>query len=749
MTSFDTAIAEDQRAVLTLRVNMVTKQDVTVTLRGDDVLLKRADLEAAGLHGFKFEDRGNPSDLISLSSLRPDLTFHIDDVALVLDISARTNHLDANLVDFGSHQDIKLAKPARSAFLNYSLSTSNQTGEAFSTEFGTHVGAGMFSSTASLAVSQQYRSSITRWIFDSPQSDRRLTIGDVLTSTGDLGGTVAIAGVGLQRYFGLNPNTVKTVLPDISGNALTPSTADIYVNGALYRHQILPPGQFSFRNLPIAQGPNTTTVVVTDAFGRQQSYSNYFYGADTLLAHGLSDFSYGVGLLHSQFGEQIGSGPAAAARYAVGLTDNVTGGGRLEISRSLVSGGPTFTFRLPHGVLGAEAALSRDGSGAGRAALVSYQYMSPLVSGALSVTYESAHYAALSLPSSQDRPLINASLSIAKQLTRRSGLALSYIRQQDRDNGLQTGLQLSQTAMLAESTQLQVSENLTTGPAGKRFGVQSSLYFIPRQGFNASVTATNSGGQTQTTAQLSHSLASETPSLGYTLSATGGQGSSSGYASADYHGQYGDYIANVGIASGQNSYALTAAGGLVFIGGRLFPTQSVDDSYALVDTGGLAGVRILANNVVMGRTNKQGLLLVSRLGSYYNNDITIASADTPLDYSIDAETERIAPMYRSGDVVHFGINRVQPVTGNLLVRFGASTVVPAFGMLEVESDERTLMTSDIGEGGEFYFDKLSSGVHHARIKFKDGDCRFDLKVPSSPSVFLKLGAVVCENGVRS
>ncbi len=748
LVSAGTAVADEQRAMLTLRVNMLAKQDVTVTLRDGDILVRRSDLQDAGLRGFAFDDTGKPSDLIPLSSLQPALKYHVDDRTLVLDITVTPEHLETTLVDYRSREDIALSKPVKSAFLNYSVSTSNQTGAAFSGEFGTHLGAGMFSSTVSVAANQQYRSNITRWILDSPQSDRRLTIGDVVTTTGDLGGTVAIAGFGLQRYFGLNPDTVRTVLPQITGSALTPSTADVYVNGILYRHETLPPGQFNFQNLPISEGPNTTTIVVTDAFGRRQTYSNTFYGADTLLAKGLSDFSYGVGVLHSQFGEQTGHGAAIAGRYAQGFTDDVTGGGRLEISGSIVSGGPAFTFRLPQGVFGVEAALSRAASGSGDAALVSYQHSGARMTGGLSLTIESAHYSSLALAAFQDRPVLNGTFTLAEQLDSRHAVSVSYLRQQDRDNGAQSGWQVSQTALLSDSTQLQVSENLTGGAAGRQFGIVTSLNFIPRRGYNASLTASQAGGHTQAQVQIGRALSSETPAFGYTVSATTSQASASGFASADYRGQYGDYITDIGVGAGQAAFDLTVAGGLVFIGGKLFPTQSINDSYALVDTGGLAHVRILANNVVVGRTDKHGYLLVPQLGSYYNNNITIASADTPLNYSIDSETQRLAPMYRSGDVVQFGVNRVHPVTGSVTVRMGRTLVVPAYGILEVEAGAGPV-TSDIGENGEFYFDKLAGGIHHAHITFKGGECRFDLMVPGSKSMFIKLGALVCANGVRS
>jgi len=746
--SIANAGAAQQRAVLTLRVNTVVKQDATVALRDDDVLISRGDLEQAGLLGFSFNGGGKPDDLISLASLAPALTFKLDDVSLSLDITVTPDHLRSTVVNFGPHQDIALERPARSAFLNYALSTSNQTGASIAGEFGTHIGKGTFSSTFSASANSRYNSNLTSWVFDSPQSDERLTIGDVVTATGDLGGTVAIAGFGMERYFGLNPNIVKTALPQITGNALTPSTADVYVNGVLYRHEILPPGQFNFQNLPIGQGPNTTTVIVTDAFGRQQTYTNRFYGTDTLLAKGLRDFSAGAGVLHSQFGEQSSRGAAAAARYSVGLNDNVTAGGRFEAAAATLSGGPAFAFRLPGGVLGVEAAMSRSGNKSGNAAVVSYQHTDPRLGAALSVTMESPYYSSLALASSQDRALSSVQASLSRQFGTHAGLSLSYYRLQDRDNGAQSVWQVSHTLQISADMQLQISENLTSGRGSKQLGIQTALSFVPRHGLAASLSTTASAGNNAATLQVQRSMDAQTPSFGYTLSATGGSSGIAGFASANYRGQYGNYSVDLANGSGTSSASVNLAGGLVFIDGRFFPTQSVNDGYALVDAGGLPHVRVLANNVVAGRTNAHGYLLVPELGSYMNNDITLESSDLPVDYSIDEPSRTVAPTYRSGEIVRFGIGRVRPVTGTLLVRFANASVVPAYGLLRVDASP-AVQQSDIGEGGEFYFDRLAAGIHRAQVEFAGGRCSFDLTVPQTTQSFVRLGKVVCQNGVRS
>jgi outer membrane usher protein len=205
---------------------------------------------------------------------------------------------------------------------------------------------------------------------------------------------------------------------------------------------------------------------------------------------------------------------------------------------------------------------------------------------------------------------------------------------------------------------------------------------------------------------------------------------------------------DLGSSGGLTSTAVNVAGGVVFIDGHIFPTQSVADSYALVDTGGLSGVHVTSNNIVVGRTNAHGYLLVPQLGSYMNNEIALQSSDLPMNYTVDEPMQTVAPAYRSGDVVRFGISQVRPVTGNLLVRIGTTTVIPAYGVLLLDAGAAA-QRSDIGEGGEFYFDKLAAGPHRAQIEFNGGQCTFDLTVPNNVQSFIKLGTVICQNGVRS
>src|SRR5437763_823232 len=82
----------------------------------------------------------------------------------------------------------------------------------------------------------------------------------------------------------------------LAGSILTPSTLDLYVNGVLVRQQQLAPGQFEVRNLPVPSGAGQVSYVVRDAFGRTQEFSSPYYATSGVLAEGISEYGYQLGL---------------------------------------------------------------------------------------------------------------------------------------------------------------------------------------------------------------------------------------------------------------------------------------------------------------------------------------------------------------------------------------------------------------------------------------------------------------------
>src|SRR5579884_969634 len=83
--------AAQVRAMLTLRVNTVSKFDVTAKLGDSDVFVMRKDLEDAGLQHLDYHG-AKPDDYVSLQSLRPAVTYNVDDKALTLDLTVSTGN---------------------------------------------------------------------------------------------------------------------------------------------------------------------------------------------------------------------------------------------------------------------------------------------------------------------------------------------------------------------------------------------------------------------------------------------------------------------------------------------------------------------------------------------------------------------------------------------------------------------------------------------------------------------------------
>src|SRR5262249_36822780 len=122
------------------------------------------------------------------------------------------------------------------------------------------------------------------------------------------------------------------------GEAVLPSTIDVFVNGQRVAQQNVAPGPFSIDRVPAINGAGQMQVVVTDALGRQQVLSQPYYSGPTLLREGLAEYSLDMGGVRedytarsNEYGDLIG-----AATYRRGLSDTVTA----EVHAEGQSGGP-------------------------------------------------------------------------------------------------------------------------------------------------------------------------------------------------------------------------------------------------------------------------------------------------------------------------------------------------------------------------------------------------------------------------
>jgi outer membrane usher protein len=737
--------APSPAAPLDLVVNGSVHEPVQVVLRDGDALVPVRDLEEAGLR--RFEGRREAIDgraFVSLRSLAPALSFEVDEQALALRVTARQEILARAALDLrptSRPAELEVRGDA-SGFLNYSVQRRTDDRTSGFAEAGVSEGGRLLYSSGQLLYDGTAARGLTSLTLDDVGSLRRVVVGDGFAASSGLGGGVLLGGLSLAREYGLDPYFVRAPMPQLGGFASTPSTLDVYVNGVLTRQVPLAPGGYDVTNLPVTAGAGNVRTVVRDAFGRTEALDWRYYYTPGLLAPGLSDYSYSAGFRRLAYGrESFHYGPPVfVARHRAGITDRLTAGGRFDAGKDFASAGPTATIGLPFGTLELEAAASAEGGTVGGAASAGYSFVSRRFSGGALLRLLGDRYAHAALRAADDRARAQTSLYAGAPLGSRVSVGLSWSMLDRRDAG--------RSEVVSARTDVVVARNVTLGVTGSRndtaaappaYDVFASLSwaFAPLSVADATVQATR-GGDSTVNAGAQRGLPAGT-GFGYRARSGSGPAGDAATGLLQYQWDHGRYEAQYDRIDRTQLGSATVAGGVVFLGDRVFLTRPVQDGYGLIRLG-VPGIRGFAEGQEIGRTDRHGDLLVPRLLPYYANRVGIADADVPVEYQIGRTELLAAPALRGGVVTRFDVAALHAVEGDLLV--AGAGVAPAYGELRVRA-AGAAFSSPIGGDGRFYLESLPAGSHPAEAEWSGGRCRVTLVVPASPPI-ADLGSLRCE-----
>jgi outer membrane usher protein len=753
--------SEPVQAILQWSVNQAERGEVVVLLRGSDVLVRVADLERAGIRGFVGRRESFIGEMyVSLASLAPVVGYELDERALVLRVTAAPALMTTNVQDFlQARPEGLIYTQDTSAFLNTSLTGIDFDRFTWTGEGGLSIRNTLLYGTAFRDEDGVFSRGLTNFTVDDRERLIRYVVGDRFDTTGPLGGSNLLGGFSISREFSLDPYFVRFPTIGLSGAVLTRSTADVYINGQLIKREVLPPGPFDLRNLPAPVGAGNAEVVIRDAFGRQQVISSPYYFTSNLLSAGLQEFSYNLGFRRDTQATGLGEygSWALLARHRIGVTNDLSAGGRFEAARDLVSGGPILTMRLPiGGEVEVTAAGSRSDSDNGWAGGLAYNYTMRLLSVGWALRGFSDHYATTSLDPRENRPTLEAAALVGFPVTSRATVTLQYSHTDFRDTKPVQLVSGSVSVRLTNRANLFVTTAYSQQPGSKPdTTVFTGLTVYLGDSTTGTVSNQVSRHQNISALEVQRSLPLG-EGLGYRVRAArveqdqpqvnGRSGGSDvefqGLADVQYQGPFGFYEAAYERNGSRNSSALTGAFGLVAIGGGLHLSRPVQDSYALINVPGVPGVRGSLNNQEVGRTDSRGQLLVPNLLPYYGNRLSIADQDMPIDYRIEATDRLAGPPVKGGSVVTFPARRVQAVMGTVVVEIDGRTVTPAYGQLTVTAEGQTY-ESPIGRDGEFYLENVPRGRYSALIDHKDASCRFTLETPASTASLVDVGTVHC------
>ena len=187
--------AEDQRALLELKVNGVASGEVSVLLRNAYALIRLKDLQEAGLKNIEgHQEILLGESYVSLSSLAPQLLFKVDDRNLSLNLTAQPSVLGFHRFDDQTNRPRGLLYTENpSSFFNYSLSFRDFKYFSGFSELGVSLQNTLLYSGISRNEDGAFVRGLSQFTISNRENLNRIVLGDRLVSSDILGGSVVMS----------------------------------------------------------------------------------------------------------------------------------------------------------------------------------------------------------------------------------------------------------------------------------------------------------------------------------------------------------------------------------------------------------------------------------------------------------------------------------------------------------------------------------------------------------------------------
>ncbi|WP_338868910.1 fimbria/pilus outer membrane usher protein [Myxococcus stipitatus] len=732
--------------VAELTVNGAHQGDVFPLLRGEDVLLPVSVLVAAGVDPRWLPKRVEVIDgkaYVSLPSLAPPARCQLDPDTTQLTCELPPEAFAVTRVNLapGPPAGYQLTG-SPSAFLNYAAHARNTSLSLFG-EVGLSLDRALATTQARWTPGGAPLRGLSQLTVDFPEVMVRAIAGEATGYGGVLGGGAVVAGLHVLRSFELNPYFIRNPVQDLAGDVTTPSTLEVYVNNRLVRRTELPPGPYRLENLTLPRGEGITRYVVRDAFGRTREVSSAYSLGAQLLAPGVADYQLSVGVERKSLSTRsfdYGQ-PLLLGHFRMGATPWLTPGLRLELSPDLLSTGAVQWLQLPLGEVEFSQAVSISQRRAGAAAGTAYTVQGHQVGGSVFARVMSPAYANTSLPLDAPHARLETGGSLFVALGGRFSLTGQAQLRRWKSLGWTTWLGATTTVQVTGRTLLSFSARRNQEPQHpSSLEGMVSLTAILDTLTSGSVSHTQARGGGLTAADMSRGIPLE-GGLGFQVQGQVGRHDMA-LARVDYDAEVGHCAAGAEWREGVMVAAAEVSGGVVALGGRIHATRAVDQGYALVRVDGVKGIGVRLNNHLIGKTDAQGELVVTRLQAYGLNRLSLTDEDLPLEMYIPATERQVAPWRRGGVVLEFQVDTVRAFRGRLVLSEGTPPRVPAHGEVQVVVNGQR-WSSPIGWQGEFELVGLPPGRHPAAIRYTGGHCTAVLEVPAQTGQVIDLGTVRC------
>ena len=566
--------------------------------------------------------------------------------------------------------------------------------------------------------------------------------GDLVTGALPWTTSVRVGGLQLSRDFGARPDLVTYPLPAFAGEAAVPTSLDLFINGYKSSSTELQPGPYTLTNVPFINGAGEAVVVTTDALGRQVSTTLPFYVTSSLLTKGLSDFSVAAGSLRRDYAvRDFAYGPGvASATLRHGVSDYFTLETHAESAESLMLGGLGGNLRLgTFGVLNAALTQSRFEGDTGQQVALGYQYNSRRIGFNYQRVQRHGDYADLSRVDSPYTRLSQRSeqATLSLNLDSYGSLGAGYFDVRAGDGTRTRLINLSWSKPLWRNSSLYLSANREVGDSQWAVQAQLVIPFDLRGTLAFSAERSKDGQDLQ---RVNYSQAVPVGGgVGYNLGyATGGNRDD--YRQADLTWRLQSVQLQVGAygSSGEMTRWADASGSLVLMDAGLFAANRIDDAFVVVSTSGYADVPVRYENQQIGRTDRNGHLLVPYSSGYYRGKYEIDPMDLPADVLAPQVEQRVAVRRGSGYLLEFPLKRV----------LAASLVLVDADQQELKLGSRVRHQESGGEAvvgwdGLVYLENLAPHNRLQVDKADGGQCQVAFDLPEGQGPIPLIGPLEC------
>lgn len=581
----------------------------------------------------------------------------------------------------------------------------------------------------------------TTWTIDTPEKLRTLRLGDAINVAGSWGRSVRFGGIQYGSNFATQPGFVTFPAQSIAGQAVLPSTVDVFVNNALVTRQSVAPGPFSISNLPVITGAGEVQLVVRDLMGREQVISRPFYASQALLRKGLNTFSYELGFVRENFGIDSNAYGSwlASGTYRRGLTDSLTGEVHAEAMPGQTTAGAGVDYLIAQvGMLSAYAVGSHGKSGKGGLMLMGIERQADPWSLGARMQWTSSGFAQVGQAPALLPPIYSGSVSLSYVAGAAGAVSVAYVGEHNRDQVDTRIATASYSVAVGSIGSLSVSalRNLTGDFSTSIFALLS----IP---LGASTNLSLSSQSARSARQdnrgdFTTTLQSNLPmgeGYGYRLQA---RSNNSTQASLSLQNNFATSNLELAQSQGVTATRLGLSGGVAILGGDAFLSRRIDQSFAVVRIPDYPNVRILADNQPAGRTDADGKALIPRLRAYDVNVISIDQRDLPMNAQIGALKVEVVPYFRSGIDVPFPIKFSNGASFTIQLEDGTPLPVGA-SVQEIGSK----VIYPVGYDGEVYVIGLNPATR-LRATWNGQSCEFAVSFTRSADPLPDLGIFICK-----